>query len=386
LARPVRVRFGRAFAPCKNRDFHASLAIRRMKSHVVSGPAELAGIKENRPMKAVGYKKSLPIDAADALIDFETAKPQPTGRDIRVAVKAISVNPVDYKVRKRAVPPEGETKILGYDAAGVVDAVGPDVTLFKAGDEVFYAGSILRQGTNAEFHLVDERIVGRKPKTLSFAQAAALPLTSITAWELLFDRLGAVPGKSVDPRTLLIIGGAGGVGSILIQLARRLTGLTIVATASRPESQKWCLDLGAHAVIDHAKPMKEQLDKLKLPPAALIASLTNTDQHYKALADIIAPQGKYGLIDDPPEFNVSVFKGKAVSVHWESMFTRSSFQTPDMIGQHDLLNDVADLIDKGVLRTTLDQSFGTINAANLKRAHALLESGKSRGKIVLEGW
>ena len=264
-------------------------------------------------MKAVGYKKSLPIDAADALIDFETAKPEPTGRDIRVAVKAISANPVDYKVRKRAAPPEGETKILGYDAAGIVDAVGPDVTLFKTGDEVFYAGSIQRQGTNSEFHLVDERIVGRKPKTLSFAQAAALPLTSITAWELLFDRLGAVPGKSVDPRTLLIVGGAGGVGSILIQIARRLTGLTVVATASRPESQKWCLDLGAHAVIDHAKPMKEQIEKLKLPPVGLIASLTNTDQHYKAMADIIAPQGKFGLIDDPPEFNVSVFKGKAVS-------------------------------------------------------------------------
>jgi zinc-binding alcohol dehydrogenase family protein len=337
-------------------------------------------------MKAVGYRKSLPVDAADALIDFETAKPEAKGRDLRVAVRAISVNPVDYKVRKRAAPPEGETKILGYDAAGVVDAVGPDVTLFKPGDEVFYAGSIQRQGTNSEFHLVDERIVGAKPKTLSFAQAAALPLTSITAWELLFDRLGAVPGKSVDPRTLLIIGGAGGVGSILIQLARRLTGLAVVATASRPETQKWCLDLGAHAVIDHAKPMKEQLEKLKPPPVGLIASLTNTEQHYKALADIIAPQGKYGLIDDPGEFNVSVFKGKAVSVHWESMFTRSSFQTPDMIGQHHLLNDVADLIDKSVLRTTLDQAFGTINAANLKRAHALLESGKSRGKIVLEGW
>ncbi len=317
-------------------------------------------------MKAVGYRKSLPIDAADALIDFETAKPEPKGRDIRVAVKAISANPVDYKVRKRAAPPEGETKILGFDAAGIVDAVGPDVTLFKAGDEVFYAGSILRQGTNSEFHLVDERIVGRKPKTLSFAQAAALPLTSITAWELLFDRLGAVPGKSLDPRTLLIVGGAGGVGSILIQLARRLTGLTIVATASRPESQKWCLDLGAHAVIDHAKPMKEQIDRLKLAPVGLVASLTNTDQHYKALADLMAPQGKYGLIDDPPEFNVSVFKGKAISVHWESMFTRSSFQTADMIAQHDLLNDVADLIDKGVLRTTLEQTFGTINAANLK--------------------
>jgi zinc-binding alcohol dehydrogenase family protein len=337
-------------------------------------------------MKAVGYKKSLPLSDADSLIDFETVKPQPTGRDIRVAVKAISANPVDYKVRKRAAPPEGETKILGYDAAGVVDAVGPDVTLFKAGDEVYYAGSIQRQGTNAEFHLVDERIVGRKPKTLSFAQAAALPLTSITAWELLFDRLGAVPGESVDPRTLLIIGGAGGVGSILIQLARRLTGLTVVATASRPESRKWCLDLGAHAVIDHAQPMKEQIERLKLPPVALIASLTNTGDHYKALADIIAPQGKYALIDDPAEFNVAAFKGKSVSVHWESMFTRSSFQTPDMIGQHALLNDVADLIEKGVLRTTLDQTFGTINAANLKRAHALLESGQSRGKIVLEGW
>lgn len=337
-------------------------------------------------MKAVGYKKSLPIEDADSLIDFETAKPEPRGRDVRVAVKAISANPVDYKVRKRAAPPDGETKILGYDAAGVVDAVGPDVMLFRPGDEVFYAGSILRQGTNSEFHLVDERIVGNKPKSLSFAQAAALPLTSITAWELLFDRLGAVPGKSVDPRTLLITGGAGGVGSILIQLARRLTGLTVLATATRPESQKWCLDLGAHAVIDHGRPMKEQIEALKLPPVALVASLTFTDQHYKSIADFMAPQGKFGLIDDPPEFAMSTFKGKAISVHWESMFTRSSFQTPDMIAQHHLLGDVADLIDKGVLRTTLDQTFGTINAANLKRAHALLESGKSRGKIVLEGW
>ena len=223
-------------------------------------------------------------------------------------------------------------------------------------------------------------------ESLTFAQAAALPLTSITAWELLFDRLGAVPGRSVDPRTLLITGGAGGVGSILIQLARRLTGLTVVATATRPESQKWSLDLGAHAVIDHSKPMKEQIEQLKVPPLGLVASLTFTDQHYKAIAEFISPQGKFGLIDDPPEFNVAAFKGKAVSIHWESMFTRSSFQTPDMIAQHMLLNDVSDLIDKGVLRTTLDQTFGTINAANLKRAHALLESGKSRGKIVLEGW
>src|ERR1700750_2569184 len=208
-------------------------------------------------MKAVGYRKSLPIEDKDALIDFEAAKPEPKGGDILRAVKAISANPVDYKVRKRAAPPEGETKILGFDAAGVVDAVGPDVSLFKAGDQVFYAGWIWRQGTNSQFHLVDERIVGNKPKSLSFAQAAALPLTSITAWELLFDRLGAVPAKSVDPRTLLITGGAGGVASILIQLARRLTGLTVAATASRPDSVKWCLDLGAHAVIYHAKPMKE---------------------------------------------------------------------------------------------------------------------------------
>src|SRR3981189_1766768 len=228
-------------------------------------------------MKAVGYRKSLAIEDAESLVDFEAAKPEPCARELRVAVKAVSVNPVDTKVRKRAAPPEGDTKILGYDAAGVVDAVGPDVSLFKPGDEVFYAGSILRQGTNSEYHLVDERIVGRKPKTLSFTQAAALPLTSITAWELLFDRLGAVPGKSVEPRTLLIVGGAGGVGSILIQLARRLTRPPVVATASRPETTKWCLDLGAHAVIDHSRPMKEQVEKLKLPPVALVASLTGTE-------------------------------------------------------------------------------------------------------------
>jgi len=337
-------------------------------------------------MKAVGYTQSLPIDAAEALVDFETATPQPGPRDIRVAVKAVSVNPVDTKVRKRAAPPAGTHKILGYDAAGVVDAIGSEVTLFKPGDEVFYAGSIQRQGTNAEYHLVDERIVGRKPGTLTFAQAAALPLTSITAWELLFDRLGVAPGKSLDPRTLLIIGGAGGVGSILIQLARRLTGLAVVATASRPQTQQWCLDLGAHAVIDHARPLAAQIEALAVPPVALVASLTMTDLHYRDLAAIIAPQGRFGLIDDPPEFDVSVFKGKAVSVHWESMFTRSSFETPDMIAQHHLLDDVADLVDKGVLRTTFDQNFGVINAANLKRAHAQIESATSRGKIVLEGW
>jgi len=337
-------------------------------------------------MKAVGYTKSLPIDDAAALLDVEVTTPAPGPRDLRVAVKAISVNPVDFKVRKRAAPPAGETKILGYDAAGVVESVGAEVTLFQPGDEVFYAGSIGRQGTNAEFHLVDERIVGRKPKSLSFAQAAALPLTSITAWELLFDRLGVRPGKAHDPRTLLITGGAGGVGSILIQLAHKLTALTVVATASRPETTAWCRALGAHAVIDHAKPMKPQLDALKLPPVALIASLTGTEQHFPALVEILAPQGKVALIDDPATLNPMLLKPKSASLHWEAMFARSSYTTPDMIAQHDLLNEVADLIDAGVLRTTHQQSFGTINAANLKRAHALLESGTSVGKIVLEGW
>lgn len=336
-------------------------------------------------MKAVGYKKSLPIDAVDSLIDFETPKPEPKGRDIRVAVKAVSVNPVDTKVRKRAEPPAGEFKILGFDAAGVVDAVGPEVTLFKAGDEVFYAGSIVRQGTNSEFHLVDERIVGHKPKTLAFAPAAALPLTSITAWELLFDRLQVEQGTG-DKRTLLIIGGAGGVGSILIQLARKLTGLTVIATASRPETRKWCLDLGAHHVVDHSKPLKEQIEKLNVAPVSLIAGLTGTDQHFTALVDIIAPQGRIGLIDDPTRLDAVLLKGKAVSLHWESMFTRSTFQTPDIIKQHELLDRVAVLIDKGELKTTLDKVVGKIDAANLKKAHAAIESGRSVGKLVLEGW
>jgi zinc-binding alcohol dehydrogenase family protein len=337
-------------------------------------------------MKAVGYTKSLPVSDPQSLQDIELPVPAPTGRDLRVAVKAVSVNPVDTKVRKRAAARDGEFKVLGFDAAGVVDAVGPEVTLFKPGDEVYYAGSILRQGTNSEFHLVDERIVGRKPKSLNWAQSAALPLTTITAWEMLFDRLDVQPGKSIDPRTLLVVGGAGGVGSIMIQLVRRLTGLAVVATASRPESRQWCLDLGAHAVIDHSKPLKEQIDALKLPPVRLIASLTNTDQHYAALTEILAPQGKLGLIDDPGALDISLLKGKAGSLHWESMFTRSSFQTADMIAQHRLLNDAASLIDNGVLRTTLDKVLGKIDAATLRQAHAAIEGGRSTGKLVLEGW
>ena len=338
-------------------------------------------------MKAIGYLKSLPLTDPHALTDFTAEKPAPGPRDLRVAVKAISVNPVDTKVRMRAEPKPGEPhKVLGYDAAGVVEAVGADVTLFKAGDEVFYAGSIARPGTNAEFHLVDERIVGRKPKTLTFAQAAALPLTSITAWEMLFDRLGVKPTKTPDGRALLVIGGGGGVGSIMIQLARRLTGLTIIATASRQATRDWCLKLGADHVIDHSKPLADQLKAIGHPQVAMVAGITGTEQSAPQLADIIAPQGQFVLIDDPKTLNVIPFKPKSISIHWESMFTRSVFGTADMIAQHRLLNEVSAMIDAGLIVTTAAQELSPINAANLIKAHAQIESGTTIGKVVLAGW
>ena len=336
-------------------------------------------------MKAVGYRTSHPADHRHALIDVDLPMPQATGRDLLVKVEAVSVNPVDYKVRLRTEPPPGEVKVLGFDAAGTVRAVGPDCTLFQPGDAVFYAGDIRRSGTNAQFHLVDERIVGRKPASLDFADAAALPLTSISAWELLFDRL-AVPLAGGAGATLLIIGGAGGVGSILIQLARQLTSLTVIATASRPESVDWCRGLGAHHVVDHMGDLAEQVAALGAPPVSCIAALTQTDAHFATLAQIVAPQGRIALIDDPGMIDVRLLKQKSVSLHWEMMFTRSMFQTPDMIRQHELLNDVADLVDTGRLRTTVRENFGEISAANLLRAHRLLESGKSRGKIVLAGF
>jgi NADPH2:quinone reductase len=334
-------------------------------------------------MRAVGYQESLPIQAQAALVDIERPTPQPLGRDLLVQVHAVSVNPVDTKVRLRAKPEAGEWKILGYDASGTVVATGPDASLFKPGDAVFYAGDITRQGTNAEFHLVDERIVGRKPASLDWAQSAALPLTAITAWEGLFDRLDVrkpVPGGNA----ILIIGGAGGVASIAIQLARRLTGLTVIATASRPETASWVRDLGAHHVIDHAKPLAEQTEPLAAP--GFVFSTTQTDKHVAEIAKLIAPQGRFGLIDDPATLDVVPFKRKAVSVHWELMFTRSMFQTEDMAAQGVLLNEVARLVDDGTLRTTLGENFGPINAANLKRAHAMIESGRTRGKVVLEGF
>ena len=337
-------------------------------------------------MRAVGYRKSLPIEDANSLLDVEVDKPQPGEHDLLVEVKAIAVNPVDTKVRKRAEPPEGQVKILGYDAAGIVVGAGAKVKLFKAGDEVFYAGSLVRQGTNSQFHAVDERITGRKPKNLNFAQAAALPLTSITAWEMLFDRLGVKKNDASDKRALLLVGGAGGVGSIAIQIARKLTSLTVIATASRAETIAWCRDLGAHHVIDHSKPMPEQLKALGFAHCELVVSLTATDAHLPAMAEIVAPQGKFGLIDDPKSFDASLFKRKSVSLAWEFMFTRPMFDTPDIAAQNALLNEVSALVEAGAIRTTLSETFGTINAANLRRAHALIESGKAKGKIVLEGF
>jgi zinc-binding alcohol dehydrogenase family protein len=338
-------------------------------------------------MKAVGYQTPQAISAADSLIDITLPDPVAEGRDLLVEVKAVSVNPVDTKVRKSAAPAEGEAyKVLGWDASGIVRAVGPEVTLFQPGDRVWYAGSIARPGTNSELHRVDERIVGHMPRSLDFAQAAALPLTAITAWEMLFDRLGIAPGKAPGAGTLLIIGASGGVGSILTQLAARLTGLTVIGTASRPQTQAWVKELGAHHVIDHSQPIAAELKRIGFPQVDHIVSLTQTDAHFDQIVEAIAPQGKFGLIDDPASLDVTKFKRKSVSVHWELMFTRALFGTADMIGQHRLLNEVAALVDAGLVRTTLAEHFGPINAANLKRAHALIESGKARGKVVLEGW
>lgn len=338
-------------------------------------------------MKAVGYQKPQPIANAESLLDISLPEPVATGHDLLVEVKAISVNPVDTKVRSSGAPAEGQSyKVLGWDASGIVKAVGPDVTLFKPGDRVWYAGSIARPGTNAELHLVDERIVGHAPQSLDFAQAAALPLTAITAWEMLFDRLGVQPGKKPEGKTLLVIGASGGVGSILVQLASRLTSLTVIGTASRPETQAWVKELGAHHVIDHSRPLAEELKAIGYPTVDYIVSLTQTDAHLAQIIEAIAPQGKFGLIDDPKALDVMPFKRKSVSIHWELMFTRSLFGTADMVGQHRLLNEVAALVDAGLVRTTLAERFGSINAENLKKAHALIESGKARGKVVLEGW
>jgi zinc-binding alcohol dehydrogenase family protein len=337
-------------------------------------------------MKAIGYYRNLPISDPESLIDLDLPEPVPGERDLLVEVHAVSVNPVDVKVRAGRAPEAGQPKVIGWDASGVVRAIGKDVTLFKPGDQVWYAGSLLRAGTNSQLHVVDERIVGLMPQMLDFASAAALPLTTITAWELLFDRMNVPEGTAPTGDTLLVIGAAGGVGSILVQLARQLTGLTVVGTASRPETAQWVKDLGAHHVIDHSKPLSEELKRIGFDGVDYIASLNQTDHHFEQIVASINPQGRLALIDDPELFDFRKLKMKSVSLHWEFMYTRSMFSTRDQIRQHELLNRVASLIDSGVLRTTLNETFGTINAANLRRAHELLETNRARGKIVLEGF
>jgi len=337
-------------------------------------------------MRAVGlYEPSL-LDPGQALVDLDVPVPEPRPRDLRVAVRAVSINPADIYMRKSFAPTQGQPQILGYDASGIVESVGSEVSLFNVGDEVFYAGDMTRPGSNSELQLVDERIVGLKPKTLSFTEAAAMPLTSITAWELLFDKLGVVFGSKTDPGVLLIINGAGGVGSMLTQLARQLTGLTVVATASRPESIGWCRQMGAHYVINHHEPLDHGLREIGIEQVNFVAGLTGSDRQMSAIATVIAPQGKFALIDDPKPFDISPLKLKSVSVHWELMFTRSMFQTADMIAQHRLLTSISDLVDLGILRTTLTNSIGPMSAATIARGHTLAETGRSIGKIVLGGF
>lgn len=335
-------------------------------------------------MKAVGYYQSRAITEADALVDIELPMPHAEGHDVLVEVKAISVNPVDTKVRKSAAPESGAAKILGWDATGVVKSVGKNVTQFKEGDRVWYAGSIARPGSNSEYQLVDQRIMGHMPKSLSFAEAAALPLTSLTAWELLFDRLEVQQAQA--GAKLLVIGASGGVGSILVQLAKQLTPLTIIATASRAESTAWLQSIGAHYVISHQQDMQKQLTALGISDVDYVISLNKTDAHFAQIVEIIKPQGKFALIDDPELFDFRKLKRKSVSLHWELMFTRALFNTHDLIRQHEILNQVAQYVDQGLIKTTLNQHLGRINAEHLKQAHALLESQQVIGKIVLEGF
>jgi zinc-binding alcohol dehydrogenase family protein len=334
-------------------------------------------------MKAIGYAAK---GGVEVLTELELPMPEPGPRDLRVAVRAVSVNPVDVKRRRWEDPAESlHPRVLGYDAAGVVEAVGSEVTFFKPGDEVFYAAAMDRPGTNAEFHLVDERIVGPKPTSLSFAEAAALPLTSITAWEMLFDRMKVPYGLLKPCGTLLVLNGAGGVGSMLIQLANRLTGLTVIATASRPESIEWVCKLGAKHVADHSKPIDEALQAIGFSGVDYIGAITTRPGSAPSLARAMNPQGHITLIDNFDD-NIAPFKPKSITVSWEMMFTRSLFQTADMDAQHRLLTQVSDLVDAGVLRTTLTHVGGPLTVANLRLAHERIETGRAIGKTVLEGF
>lgn len=337
----------------------------------------------SQSMTAIAFRKHSALADPDCLTDIDTECPEPGPHDLRVAVRAVSVNPVDTKIRAGLVAAPETVRCLGWDAAGIVEAVGEAVTLFRPGQPVYYAGSFDRSGSNAQFHLVDERIVGRMPQTLSFTEAAALPLTSLTAWQLLFDRLGVPPGKPADAGSLLVLGGAGGVGSMLIQLARRLTGLTVIATASREQSRDWCRALGAHYVIDHRQPLSTQIDALPVPSVTHIAALSNTAEHLAELAALIAPQGRVAIIDDHDTLDAVPFKAKSVSLHWEMVFTRPLFGTPDMVAQHRILDEVAALVDAGVLRSTVNRVLYPLDAARLRDAHRLVENGGMTGKVVV---
>jgi NADPH2:quinone reductase len=320
------------------------------------------------------------------LQDITLPKPTAEGRDLLVKVNAVSVNPVDTKVRQRQEPEEGGWVVLGFDAVGSVEAVGSEVKSFKPGDSVFYAGAINRPGTNSEYHLVDERIVGHAPTSISNAEAAALPLTAVTAWEMLFDRLDVNRPTAQGANTILVIGGAGGVGSIAIQLLRAMTNMTVIATASRPETRDWVIKCGAHYVIDHHQSLASEVEKLGLGAPGFVFSTTNTGSHLADIVELIAPQGRFGVIDDPENFSASPFKRKAVSLHWELMFTRSLFGTPDMAEQGKVLNQISALVDAGKIRSTVTNVAGKIDAATLRAVHAHIETGSSRGKTVLEGF
>ena len=335
-------------------------------------------------MKAVAFSHSRPITEEDSLVDIELDAPQPRHQDLLVEVKAVSVNPVDVKIR-RFGEPLGVPRILGFDAAGIVRGVGTEVTNFGVGDEVYYAGVPNRPGTNSQFHLVDERIVGRKPKTLSFAEAAALPLTGLTAWEMLFERF-KIPRDQTVPGVLLIIGGAGGVGSIAIQLAAELTDLTVVATASRPETVEWCKSLGAHHVISHRQDMGKQLAALELGAPDYIFCVTHEEAHWNEIARLIAADGAIGILERGKPLSISALWEKCVSIHTEYVFARGMQKSRLMSAQHRTLEAIAYLVDNGTLRTTMTENYGAINAANLKRAHAAIETSGVRGKIVLEGF
>lgn len=331
-------------------------------------------------MKAIAFTKAMHPDDKESLQLIDAPTPIASGRDLLVSVKAVSINPVDYKVRQGGNLAGNDYRILGWDAAGIVEAVGEHVSLFKPGDEVFYAGDITRPGSNAEFQLVDERLVAKKPASLDFAQAAALPLTAITAWELLFDRLRV---DIHNRKKLLVVGAAGGVGSILIQLAKTQTNLDIIATASRTESIDWVKSLGADQTINHHLSLVEQLGVNSVDYAV---SLTHSDKHLSALADVIKPQGQLGVIDNAPNMNVMPLQNKSISFHWELMFTRSLFKTDDMDEQHKLLTKVAALVDAGKIKTTMTQHLGEITAENLMRGHKIAKAGSAIGKMVMENF